>query len=119
MGWPPTGRDSKQDTNIEEFSEMAAFLQRYDQLVESGNKFILYLMAGPASPTSGRTWCPDCDMALPTIKNELLDKNPKYKILQATISDPVSWIGQSKHPLKSHNTIRATSVPSLFLCQGD
>ena len=100
-----------------EFTDSTAFLEKYNELAASGDMFIVYL-TGSVDPATGTSWCPDCDVARPTIKSKCLDA-AKIPIVKGIVEQKSEWVGVSTHPYKVHPVIKAAGVPSLLLCQGN
>ena len=105
---------------IKVFEDYESFVAEFDKQVASGDKFIVYNTgAKNQCDMDGNcfSWCPDCDIARPSIK-KFLDANAKRTVLIGVVMTKEEWVGVKTHPYKVHPLIKAAGVPSMVLFEG-
>ena len=101
------------------FTDPAAVIAAFEKATQSGAK-TLVVLSGSVGPT-GKSWCPDCDVARPAITKmlEAWSSNPdNTDCIYGEIVERNSWVGVPDHPLKKHPLIKAAGVPSVALYEG-
>ena len=102
---------------IAEFTDTDEFFKKYEELKGTGDMFVVYLTGG-IDPTTNTSWCPDCDVARPSIKEHCLDKCT-IPVVKGVVLEKATWVGVQTHPYKVHPILKAAGVPTLLLCQGN
>ena len=91
-------------------------IEAFDKAIEGSNKFIVYL-TGAINQDDGKSWCPDCDVARPSIA-DYLAKYTNRNIIKGEVQTRDEWVGVATHPFKIHPLIKAGGVPSMILFEG-
>ena len=103
--------------NVVVISDTEQFLAEYDKVRAADDMFIVYL-TGSVNEETGKSWCPDCDVARPNITEHVLGKTG-LKVLKGVVEERNSWVGVKTHPYKVHPIIKAGGVPCVLLAQKD
>ena len=95
------------------FDEPADLIAKFDELKGGDDLFIVY-MTGGVDAASGKSWCPDCDVARPNISAHVIEKT-ELVVIKGNVNDRNTWVGTGTHPFKTHPVLKAGGVPSLLL----
>uniref|UniRef100_A0A7S3CHV6 Thioredoxin domain-containing protein n=1 Tax=Strombidium rassoulzadegani TaxID=1082188 RepID=A0A7S3CHV6_9SPIT len=99
------------------FTDPQALITKFDELKASPDFFICYFTGG-VDEASGKSWCPDCDVARPGVQKTVIDQT-KLQVLKGVVDDRNTWVGVADHPYKAHPVFRAGGVPCLLLLKGE
>ena len=102
-------------SNVIEFKDPAALIEKYDELCASDQFFIVYMTGGEVD---GVNWCSDCTNAKPAINEHILAKT-QLIVLKGVVDDKTTWCGVQTHPYKTHPVLKAGGVPSVVLVDGN
>ena len=80
--------------------------------VTQEQEYTIAIITGVADPATGKNWCPDCEVAKPNIKKQIIDKF-HGKILYCEV-DRASWKGSPLHPYKASPFLKAKGVPTVL-----
>ena len=108
------------ESKVQEFKTVEDFTAAFDKATETGDKFIVYLTGElniSNADGSFNSWCPDCDVARPSIAT-YLDKNTTRTVVKALVQTKEEWVGNASHPYKAHPLIKAGGVPGMLLFEG-
>ena len=103
------------NSTIQEYKDTEKLIAAFDAKCKEGGMFIVYLTGGVSEET-GKSWCPDCDVARPNVASLVLEKTT-LTVLKGVVDDRDSWVGVATHPYKQHPIIAAGGVPSLLLIE--
>merc|ERR1719464_1003957 len=104
------------ESTSQTFDKIEALVEAFNKATETNKKFIVYL-TGAVNAEDGKSWCPDCDVARPSIA-EYLGKYTNRPIIKGEVQTRDEWVGVKDHPYKVHPLIKAGGVPSMILFEG-
>ena len=99
--------------NVLEFTDPAALLAKFEE-VKGGDDMLICYFTGGVNADTGKSWCPDCDVARPAIAEHVLGQT-ELTVLKGVVEERNSWVGVADHPFKAHNELKAGGVPCLLL----
>eukprot|EP00474_Spongospora_subterranea_P006105 CRZ06563.1 hypothetical protein [Spongospora subterranea] len=73
---------------------------------------LFILVFGQRDPTSGKSWCPDCDQAFPIIM-EALERHTNPVCLLELVVARESYKGNPSHPYRIDPQLQLKAIPQL------
>uniref|UniRef100_A0A7S3SHM9 Thioredoxin domain-containing protein n=1 Tax=Strombidinopsis acuminata TaxID=141414 RepID=A0A7S3SHM9_9SPIT len=95
---------------LEDTSKM---MEEWDKYLAEKSGFLLVIFTGTMD-ADGSSWCPDCVVAKPKIKEVVEAVAGKVKVIVASVTRN-EWRGNADHPYKKHGVFHVTGVPTMVL----
>ena len=95
---------------LEDTSKM---MEEWDKFLAEKSGFLLVVFTGTMD-ADGNSWCPDCVVAKPKIKEVCEAVAGKVRVIVASVTRN-EWRGNADHPYKKHSVFKCTGVPTMLL----
>eukprot|EP01138_Halocafeteria_seosinensis_P003102 gb/GECG01003170.1/.p1 GENE.gb/GECG01003170.1/~~gb/GECG01003170.1/.p1 ORF type:complete len:173 (+),score=24.27 gb/GECG01003170.1/:1-519(+) len=113
-GSPFVNRLEVTDPNVfDQFRETAANILNAEKGSKGAEDRIFCLFTGAKDPSTGQSWCPDCDKAKPVIEEALRKINHPIVLLECQVNRD-EYKNNPEYPYRTHRTIKLESLPTLI-----